>query len=173
MKIGIDVDDTILNLLNFWVLHYNTDFHDNLKEEDITDWKIDKFVKEEAKEKIYNYIRHPQIFEECRPIKNALNSIKYLRSLGHRVIFVTANNPDNVKQRWLRKNEFWDNDENFIVASDKSLIDLDILIDDKYENCRDTSGVGILFTRPHNKKYDWFPRANGWEEVIDIVEGRI
>ena len=173
MIIGIDIDDTILNLLDPWILAYNQDYADNLKREDVTDWQFDQFVKDEAKFDIYDYINHAEIFENAKPIKWAVEVINYLKSLGHRIIFITANNPDNIKQWWLGEYGFWNGQENFVLAYDKSLITTDFLIDDRYENVRDCQGVGILFNQCHNQKYDWGLRANNWKEVLYIIEGKI
>jgi 5'(3')-deoxyribonucleotidase len=169
--IGIDIDDTILNLLDPWILAYNKDYNDNLKRENIIDWKFDQFVKEEAKFDIYNYINSPDIFENAKPIKWALEVINYLKSLGHRIIFITANNPDNIKQWWLGEYGFWNGQENFVLAYDKSLITTDFLIDDKFENVQNAQGIGILFNQYHNQKYKWDLRANNWKDVLNIIEG--
>lgn len=170
--IGVDIDDTILNLLDPWISAYNKDYNSNLKREEVVDWNFDKFVKEEAKFTIYDYINTPEIFENAEPIQYALEVINYLKSLGHRTVFITANNPNNIKQWWLQENGFWSGDENFILAYDKSLITTDFLIDDKFENIRDCQGIGILFNQYHNQKYDWNLRVNDWKEVIDIIEGK-
>ncbi len=172
--LGIDIDDTILDLLGIWVEWYNNDFNQSLLPSDITtDWRIDQFVVPEAKEKIYNYIRYPQIFEYAKPIAGALDAINYLRSKGYKIVYITANDPCNAKEKWLIKYGFAEDEKSFICAYDKSLISVDFLIDDKFENVRDTQGIGILFNQPHNAKYDWDLRANNWQEVVDIIEGKV
>jgi len=171
--IGVDVDDTVLDLLNPWVKLYNDDFDDNLGVDDITEWDFAKFVKPRAREKIYNYIKYSAIFKHAEPILGAREAIDYLKAMGHRIVYITANNPDNVKQQWLKDHGFMADDSDFFQAYDKSLINVDVLIDDKYDNVRDTPGVGILFTQPHNKKYDWQPRANTWKDVVYIIKGKL
>ena len=170
--IGVDIDDTILSLIDRWCEAYNKDFDDNLKPSDITDWSFDQFVKPEAKDNIYDYIYSPEIFEYARPIEGALESINYLKNQGHRIIYISANNPCNVKERWLIKNGFAEDETSLICAYNKSLISVDFLVDDKFQNVRDTQGIGILFNQPHNFKYEWDLRANNWDEVVDIIEGK-
>jgi len=171
--IGIDIDDTILNLLDPWIKSYNKDYKDNLKREDITDWEFAQFVKEEAKFDIYSYIMQPDIFENAEPICGARGAIDHLKSLGHRIIYITANNPNNIKQFWLGENDFWNGEENFVLAYDKSLITTDFLVDDRYDNILNCQGIGILFNQNHNKKYDWDLRANDWLDAVNIIEGKL
>lgn len=169
MIIGCDVDDTISMMMESWLRLYNRDFLDDLQKEQITDWDISKFVKPEAKQKIYQYINEPQVFSVAQPVKDALESINMLKSRGHRVIYVTANSPLGIKEQWLKGYGFLDTMENFYLAYDKSLILCDYLIDDKYENVETAHGKGILVSQPWNQKYDWKLRANNWKEILDII----
>lgn len=169
MIIGCDVDDVLLNLMESWLRIYNRDFKDNLKKEKITDWDISKFVKPEAKQKIYQYISEPQVFSVAQPIEGALESINILKSKGHRIIYITANSPLGIKEQWLKGYGFLDKMEDFYLAYDKSLILCDYLIDDRYENVQTAHGKGILVNRPWNKKHDWKLRANNWKEILDIL----
>jgi 5'(3')-deoxyribonucleotidase len=171
MIIGVDVDQTILDLTPSWISLYNRDFSDDLKVEDITRWKISDFVVNEAKDAIYDYIKFPEVFEMSKPIDGAIHAISYLKSLGHRIVYVTINNPDNVKNRWLKKYGFMEHSSDLVIAEDKSLINLNFLVDDKPENVQETCGVGILFSRLHNQNFEWYPRASTWVEVIGIIEG--
>lgn len=171
MIIACDVDEVVLNLIEKWLSKYNYDFNDNLKPEDIKDWNVSKYVVPKCGETIFDYIKEPKVFEESKPIYGAAHAISYLKSQGHRIIYVTINNPDNVKDRWLKKYGFMDSSEDLFVCEDKSLIASDFLIDDNPENVKNCYGVGILFTQPHNKDFDWHPRANSWVEVIGIIEG--
>ncbi len=172
MIIACDIDQVVLNLIEVWLQKYNSDFGDDLIPEAITDWDLSKFVDTGCGQAIFDYIDHPEVFEESKPIYGAIHAISYLKSQGHRIIYVTINNPENVKDRWLKRYGFMENSEDLYVCKDKSLIMSDFLIDDNPRNIENCYGIGILFTQPHNKKVDWSPRANSWQEVLDIIEGR-
>lgn len=171
MIIGIDVDQTFMDTMTPWIGCYNLDFNDNLKTEEITSWKVHDFVVEEAKEAIYDYIKGTKVFEMATPINGAVEAIQYLKSQGHRIIYPTANNPQDVKTEILKKYKVLDDSKNVYTCEDKSLIVCDFLVDDKPENVESAYGVGILFTAKHNENFDWYPRANNWSEVIHIIEG--
>jgi 5'(3')-deoxyribonucleotidase len=59
-SIGIDLDDTLNELLNKWLYDYNQKYSDNLKRDDVIDWDWTKFVKPECGKDIYKFL-HTQI----------------------------------------------------------------------------------------------------------------
>ena len=168
--VGLDVDDVTLSLIPNWLSLYNSEFNDNLTPEDITDWDISKFVKPEAKQKIYQYIAEPEVFRTAKPVEGALQSVQYLKSKGFRVIYVSASNPDGSKEAWLKEHGFLEDKKDFVQAYDKGLIHCDFLVDDKCENVVDARGLGILFTRPWNQFKNWAFRANNWKDALDIID---
>jgi 5'(3')-deoxyribonucleotidase len=173
MILGFDYDQVTSDTMTSWLNMYNKDFDDNLQLNEITSWEIQNFVKEEAKVKMMEYIRHSDVFKKSKPIRGAIKGIDYLKSQGHKIIFITVNNPNHIKERWLKKYNLIDNDNQIFVTENKKDIVCDFLIDDKPENLLGIDGIGILFTQPHNANYNWFPRANNWKDIIDIIEGKI
>jgi 5'(3')-deoxyribonucleotidase len=169
MLIALDVDEVCLDLSPTWLGFYNRDFDDHLKKEDLNDWAIHLFVKPEAKEAIYEYINKPEVFLESKPVAGALACVNYLKSKGHRVIYVTANNPMDSKKTWLRTHGFLISDNDFVQASDKSLILADILFDDNYKNCIHFQGTAYLLSAPWNKMYDYPFRVYGWDDFMSEV----
>ena len=167
--IGVDCDDVVLDLVENWIKLYNKDFNHNLKKESITDWSISKFVKRAAKKHIYSYIEKGEVFSTSKPVPNALETIQWLKELGHRVIYITANDPENVKFKWLLDNNFIDDIDDFVVAYDKSLILSDFLIDDRWENVKDRHG-GILYSQPWNLKYEFENRVDNWQDFKEKFE---
>ena len=178
--IGVDCDDVVINLVPNWIKMYNEDYDDNLDVNNITEWKIDSFVK--CGDEIYDYIHSTpdfNIYNHCEPIKGAWKGIKKLRKMGFRIIYVTASNRMDSKYDWLEKHDFLDKRENFVHAYDKTLINMDILIDDRWENIQefiqDPNKRAILFEKPWNtsKKNNYdevdnrYVRKNNWKEIVD------
>lgn len=168
--VAVDVDDVCLLLLPTWIALYNAEFDDNLDWTTIDDWNVAKFVKPEAKKRIYEYIEHEDVFLASPRIEGSLEGVHKIRSMGHRVIFVTANNPNGAKHDWLVKKGFLTDSKDFVQAYDKSLILADILFDDRYENCRDFNGYAVLKNRPYNWKFSWKLRADNWEDFVEFVK---
>ena len=171
MILGFDYDMVTSDTMESWLSMYNKDFNDALTVNQITSWGIQDFVKPEARDAILEYVNHPEVFENSKPIDGAVKGIKYLKSKGHDIIFVSVNNAENVKEKWLKKYGLIENDNQLFVTENKREIPCDFLVDDKPDNLFEIDGIGVLFTQPHNKNFDWYPRANNWQEVIGIIEG--
>jgi 5'(3')-deoxyribonucleotidase len=170
MIIGIDIDDVVLDLMPTWLKFYCRDFSDCLTKNMITNWDITKFIKPEAKEKIYEYIENKEVFLESKPINSALQCIDYLKSLGHRIIYITANNPLEAKRHWLKQYGFLQDDNDFVQASDKGLILADVLLDDNHTNCSRFKGIAYLLSAPWNEEFVDYPhRVNSWDEFMKEI----
>jgi 5'(3')-deoxyribonucleotidase len=171
--IALDIDDVILDLMPQWLSKYNDDYGDKLSPKDIADWSIDLFVKPECGKKIYDYIKEPYVFLESKPIDGALAGVKWLKEKGFRVVFISASNPNGSKEKWLRENGFWETENDFYQAYDKSLIMANALLDDKPQNIQDFKyGQGYLFSRPWNLKFDYKNRINSWDEFLREISLR-
>lgn len=165
--LAFDVDDVILDLVTNWIKIYNRDYNDNAKVKDVTNWDIGRVVKPEAKQAIYEYSNHGEIYRTAQPMAGALEGIERLRKNDFRIIYVTASNPENVKFEWLTNYGFLDDKKNFVSAYDKSLIIADYLVDDKYENVLEFKGKGILFNRPWNKSHVFLNRVANWDDIAN------
>jgi len=180
--IGIDVDDTAADLMTCWLRLYRIGVRckHNLQKEDIKDWDIGQYVLPEYKNMIYRIIEDPYIYNNIKPIDGALEGYNYLKNkkdkngnLQYDILFVTNSTIGCAgrKYDWLIENGFEVNHHNYIEMYRKDLLNVDIMIDDNFENISKTPGIGILFDAPWNKQYKWYPRANNWDEVISIIEG--
>jgi len=169
--IGLDVDDVVADLLTTWLRLYNIDYKDNLTTEDILDWDMLPYVKEECGKRIYDYIGDPSIYDYVRPIHGAVNGVYELRAMGFRVIFVTST-PKGCEGRkldWLNYWGFGVDKDSYYEATDKSLIACDFLVDDRPLNVENAFGTGIIFDAPHNRNWDLdrnYPRVYNWENVL-------
>lgn len=168
----VDVDDVCALLSPVWLGLYNKDYNDNLTDDDLTDWYIDKFVKPECGLKIYHYLKEPSMYDKVEPREGALAGVEALRQIGFRVLFATSC-PVEVAGRkfyWLREHGFVKKERDYIEIRDKSLLLGRYMIDDNYENVNGFAGYGYLLTRPWNKKYKWYHRVESWEEFIPIMQ---
>jgi len=172
MILGFDYDQVVSNTMVAWLGMYNKDFKDNLQPGQITSWDIQDFVKKEAKSRILEYIDYSEVFEMSHPIDGALEGINYLKSKGNEIKFITVNNPNHIKEKWLKKYGLIENSNQLFVTKSKKDIACDFLVDDKLENLLEIDGIGILFTQPHNQYEEWFPRASNWKQVVSIIEGK-
>lgn len=179
--ICVDVDDTVANLLPAWLGRYERDSGHSLKPEDITSWSLSDFVLPEFKQKIYEYLNDPSIYDEVYPYDDTQWGIEKLREMGHRVVFATAtpNATAGRKLRWLIEHGYLQVEHpeypylfhrDYVEVSDKSLLRGDVLIDDGPHNIQDFRGLGILMSRPHNLSFDWPLRVTDWESIVRLFQ---
>jgi 5'(3')-deoxyribonucleotidase len=175
LRIIIDIDDTLGDLLTPSLDDYFRDYHHRLTRDDITEWDITNFVVPECNEKFFDYFKNPEIYDRVEPIMGAQWGVEELRKRGHELLFVTAAVHPG-KGPWLIKwgfvEESWDIPE-YACIRNKSLIQADIIIDDRPDTVDSFPGYGILFDRPHNRHYepsDSKSRAISWEDIIGLVD---
>lgn len=162
-----DVDGVCADLMVEWLRLYNLGYNDDLTLEEITDWSIHKFTVPECGVKMYEYIIRPDIYNNVYPIPGAQEGVARLKE-KYRVVFVTSG-LQPAKIEWLSKWGFiesnWRFSKDFVIASDKSLIKGDFLIDDAAHNCEHFPGLSICFDSPWNHHYKGY-RARNWDEIL-------
>jgi len=130
-----DIDDVVADFVPNWLRKYNKQYNDTLKKSKILNWNVSEFIKEkENKDRLYEYLNDPKLYDDVVPIKNALWGINELRNMGHRVIFVTGGGYPNRKFQWLSDHGFQPTKDNYVEILNKYLIKGDWLIDDGYHN---------------------------------------
>lgn len=180
ISVILDIDDVCANLIEQWLFLYRIPSHHELYKKDITDWDLSKFVKPEFKDTIYKIIENPHIYNNIKPIDGVLDGYNYLKNKKDKngnpvydILFATYSTKGCAgrKYEWLLENDFEVNHHDYIEIYRKDLLDADIMVDDNFNNVSKARGIGILFSQPWNEQYDWFPRANNWDDVIKIIEG--
>lgn len=176
LTILVDMDDVLENLVECWVDELNKKCGSSLCEEDITDWRIAKFFPSLTNEDLFSPLNTAEFWGKIAPMQNAQDILKKLIDDGHTIRIVTASYYATVPAKIKRLLEMypylkW---EDVIVASDKSLIFGDIMIDDGTHNLEVTScGLAVLFDRPHNRSYNdeaaGMVRVETWDEIYEVV----
>lgn len=186
MIIAVDIDGVVANLIPTWLRYYNEDFQDNLQLQDIIRYEISECVKPEARASIHNYLKTEYLYKFVLPIPGALQGINILKSLGHRIVYVTqAIHCPGRKFPWLVEWGFLkeDNHNDYVEMADKSLIHADILIEDSIIQIQRFRGnAAILLAgeyQPWNQStefsspifVEYAVKVQTWDEVVNnIVE---
>ncbi len=172
MIIGLDVDGVLADTMTPWLARYNAEFDDNLTPEDITDWSIHDFVKPEARKRIYR-LMDASIYDDTLPIAGALQGVRELRCLGHRIIFITSSmeNQWGAKYGWLKRHGFIEARKDYFEAADKALVAADLLLDDYHTNVMRFSILrrAVLFNQPWNRRYYDLPRVCSWPDFTSYI----
>lgn len=153
--IAVDVDDVCADLTTEWLNRYNNESGDSLTPEKLTGWEIDKQLKPGWRDRFYEILHDPEIYESVKPYKWAPEDVSRLKALG-RVIFVTSSPVEHLagKLKWLIDYGFLKDDrsaiEDYIPIKHKWLIRADVLLDDHVLNVERFVGNAFLVQRHHN-----------------------
>ncbi len=156
LRIGIDMDDVLWDLVGAWLQRHNEINDDNVKPQDIKTWDIASYLNKGSKESLFYILRQNDFWRTVEPLDD---SIKYLQMLMERddvdVFIVTATDYRIVTRKM---SSFFDKfpfikHQQLIITYRKNAIDLDVIVDDNPEHvCDAPSGcIKVLFDRPHNR----------------------
>ena len=177
MRILVDMDDTIEQLLDAWVSRANEKFGRDVSLDEITGWNVAAPYTGLTREEIYGVTYEPGFWSSIKPMPGAAEALKHFMDEGHEVYIVTATEIEHVEEKMkgllFRYFPFlsWNQ---VIITGRKQLIRGDVLIDDGIHNLEGGDYRKILFTAPHNRFYDaeanGIIRVNTWEEVVEIID---
>lgn len=180
MLISVDVDNTLNNLAESVLKVYNADSGDNLSLSDITAYHIENFVKPEYKETFWHYFLDKRVWKGISIIDGCREVIAKLHNEGHKIIFVTTTEAENLpkKKNWLQRNfPFLEIRKCLFSCPIKQLVKCQIIIDDCISNVvGERDYYSILLNYPWNssdKSVDntaMITRANNWAEIHDRVK---
>ena len=178
MIIAVDIDNTLNSLTEAVLSVYNEDSGDNLALSDITEYRIEDFVKSEFKNKFYQYFLDKKVWKQIYVQPHCREVLAQLHREGHMIIFVTTTEPENLpkKKNWLIRNfPFIDVRHSLYSCPTKQLIKCDILIDDHIGNLvGDREYYSICIDYAWNRK-EWadkepcFTRVKDWNEIPDRI----
>ena len=179
MIIGIDCDSVLNNLTESVLRVYNADYNDNLTVDDITEYRMENFVKPECKENFYKIFCDKRVWKGIEVVEGCVEVIKKWHEKGHTIYIVTATEPANMtkKASWLQRVfPFLNIRKSLICIHKKQLLsgNIDILIDDCLDNLKGGDYARFVYDQPWNrnvddKEYDLI-RCKDWSEVDNELE---
>ena len=196
MNIGIDIDDTISETFEILLPYAQKYTIEELGKEGIIDFnkecvnhyyieKMFNWSKEESVRFWNKYI--DEILENVNIKVFASDIIKRLKEKGNNIFLITArwntneNNVENVTIKWLENNNVI-YDKLFLNAEANRKVqiveenNIDIFIDDSFENCKDVSErtkakVYMMNTRVNEKfSLQNIKRVYSWSEIEHLIK---
>lgn len=176
LKVLVDMDDTMENLLVCWLNKLNEKHGTGIKYSDIYCWDMCKIFPELSKSEIFAPLHDESFWEDIKPIDGSVQYLQQLIKDGHDVYVVTAAHYNTVKPKiekvLLKYFPFipWNN---VIITSSKQMINGDVLIDDAPHNLVGGTYFKILMDAPHNQGYtaenNGMVRVHNWEEIYRLI----
>lgn len=175
LTILIDMDDVLEELTAAWVAELNRVYGTSVRPEDIVSWEIADFFPTLTTEQVFSPLHCPEFWSTLVPTQDAPDIVKRLLDDGHTIRIVTASHYNTVapKIAWLLSAYPYLKWEDIIIASDKSIVYGDVMIDDGVHNLETTSCIKLLFDRYHNHAYNAeandMIRVKAWNEIYRII----
>jgi 5'(3')-deoxyribonucleotidase len=176
LKICIDFDETMFPTLQKVIEIYNQKHSTSLDMSQITTYNLhDNFPADIADELIELFVEK-DVYSCLQPYKGAIRTIKMLVEQGNEVYVATSTDVRNMewKEELLQKYFPFIPKKNLIRIHNKSLLNVDILVEDKLDNLKSTFAERVCFSQPWNQdeEADYvysISRIHHWGEIINVI----
>ncbi len=189
MRIGIDLDGVVYDLMTPWLRRYNERYEDTLTREDIIDFNFEGVEFRCDVGDFMSFLYDGRIHLEAEPVPMAVEVITEWASEGHTIVFISATKRPAIWAKVARLAvDFPDVPYELHFTSDKAAVEVDVFIDDHVRNVLDYALLGVnpdavvlLFDQPWNhddeiyQAYDVnIGRVLGWDTMREALpSGRI
>jgi 5'-nucleotidase len=167
-RIAIDMDEVLADTLAQFLAEYNREFGENISKADLTEHKLAEIIPADRRSRLRHYALSPGFFRAISPMPGSLDVFAELRD-RYEVFIATAAmefpTSFNEKYAWI-KHHFPDfPDTHIVFCGDKSILHTDFLLDDSPRQLTAFRGRPFLFTAPHNRAENRYPRLQNWADV--------
>lgn len=170
--IGVDMDDTIENLLDAWVTWLNNKYGTHVDINEMTKWEVGYYFPTLTSDQVYEPLLTDSFWDTVTPKEDAIIWLKKLYDEGFTIYICTNSHYhslrvklDNVLFKYfpfIEKNKV-------ITIANKQLLKLDVLVDDYYKNLINGSYTGILYHTAHSRTINHeemgLIKVFNWEQV--------
>jgi 5'(3')-deoxyribonucleotidase/uncharacterized protein with PQ loop repeat len=172
LRVAIDMDETIADSLGKQIGVYNEAFGARLTPDDLDGQHLHELVPAAHADHARELFDQPDFFLDLDLIGGSREVIRDLAS-RHEVFIASAamEVPTSfaAKYRWLREKLPFIPTSHLVFCGDKSVLDVDVLIDDTPRHFERFRGTPILFSAPHNLREQRYRRVSSWEEVRHLL----
>lgn len=183
MKVAIDMDGILADLLPAWLSTYNGAWDDSIDVEDIGTWNVHEHVKDTCGTAVYEILEESGFFDGLPPIPGAIPAVTALKGSGHEVVICTASaNADSARAKveWVIRHlgHLGMGRRDMFIAHKKHWIGADVLIDDSPNNIRkwtDTGRPAMTIAYPYNESVrdlcevyadGYRDTLKAWDEIV-------
>ena len=173
MKLGIDFDGVMNNMLETWVEWLNKEHGTHVKVEDVTEWELAKQFPYLTKSELFKPLNTPEFWDEVTIKHEAPEVVEKLIAEGHEVYVITSTHYKILPYKFKRSlfaHFPYLTKENLIVTYNKALINVDLLLDDGVHNLKDFRGVKVVFDATYNRAFEGDYRVGSWKEFYILVQ---
>lgn len=183
MIVGIDIDDTMTNHCSAWFRIYNENYKpenaEDLKLEDAYKWDFyDEWDKEQKDFLMYALNSgDPKYYDYLHLFPNVKEVILKILNSDNKVIIISATSKElqEAKKKWLLEQIPVLTEDDIIFTSNKSLINVDVMIDDNLAAAKDFKCPFLLYKEPWNTNRPPYEYSNNvvnvgsWKDIEEVL----
>ena len=189
MNIGVDIDNVISkfdeNLLQEYLKHDKTLRNKGIVNPDAKYIRDGMFDWSDEEENEFYFGNIEEIATNFEIVENADKYIKALKENGHNIYIISGRNNGEYKNplemtiKWLEKNNIvydeliltdaFKHNEKAKICKEKQI---DIMIDDSLNVCKECSNIGVkslLFDSKYNREVQRYKRVTSWKEIFEFI----
>jgi 5'(3')-deoxyribonucleotidase len=176
LKIAIDFDETLFPTLEKVIEIYNNHHNTNIELSQITTYSFHDSFAPDVADALLELFVEKDVYDCLQPYKGAVKSIKTLCEQGHEIYIATSTDVRNMewKEQLLQKHFPFIPKNNLIRIHNKSLLNVDVVVEDCLYNLKSTFADRVCFSQPWNQNesadyaYSIY-RIHHWGEIINII----
>lgn len=176
MIITIDFDETLFPTLEKVISIYNHRHNMDLSLGQITTYNLYECLDTAIVDELLDIFLDKEVYDDLRPYDGAVKAVEKLIKQGNIIYIATATNVKNLewKERLLQAYFPFIPKNNIIRIHQKSLLKVDVIIDDNMKHLTESFADRICFdqlwNRNPSKDYSYgIYRVNHWSEVPNII----
>jgi 5'-nucleotidase len=170
MRLLLDLDGVLVEMLPSLLERYNQDYQDNVSIDQLDSWGLHRHVRPECGKKIYRYLLESGFYRNLPPVQGGPETVRQLHEEGYEIYVVTAApllSPTAIwdKQEWIRHYLpfLMEGSPRVVFTHHKYLIQGDLLLDDSPENLDRFPQLSVAMDAPYNQGHGDH-RVGSWPE---------
>jgi 5'-nucleotidase len=168
LVLAIDMDEVLADTLGWQIHLYNQRFGTHVVPDDLDGVDLIDIVPEAHKRWAADIFNEPGFFAAIPPLPGALEVME--RLCAHHRVYVASAATEfpgsfNEKMDWLARYLPRIPVPRIVFCGEKSVLDVDYLVDDTPSHFVGLRGTGLLFDAPHNRKEHRYKRVYGWDTL--------
>lgn len=174
-----DADDTIENLSVHWIEELNHRHHCHVKKDEVRCWDLTTAYPKLSSNEVLAPLYEEDFWNRITPIDGSAYYLERLMKDGHKLLIVTASNPETFEAKTRKLVEMFPFlcKEQIIREDNKQTVKGDILIDDGVHNLIGGPYKKFLFHQPNNAdfnetEYD-ITRVYSWKDVYERISNLV
>lgn len=175
-RIAFDFDGTLFPTIEKVLEIYNKRHNTNIELSQITTYNIADSLDADIADELIELFINRDVYTNLQPYKGAIRAVKTLVEQGHEVYIATATDVRNMewKEQLLQKYFPFIPKKNLICIHNKTLLNIDVLVEDNFDNLIHTLADRVCFDQPWNQNENkdfvyGIYRIHHWGEIINVI----